>query len=166
MLGKKPLKSHQICPSLILNHTETSNKLCGKFWRHNLNMIQSREHSRIWEITRHCIELWPRHVQILIAEKLILLLSILLWTSVAKRNLAENFFFLFWFFFDFLAVSSMVTYPRPQFVENSFCLCMVLLGLNDVFTDFLCLQISKSHHVCEFADVLKKCVKSTKLTTH
>ena len=93
---KKPLKSHQICPSLILNHTETSNKLCGKFCGHNLNMIQSREHSRIWEITRHCIELWRRHVQVLIAEKLILLLSILLWTSVAKRNLAENFFLIFW----------------------------------------------------------------------
>ena len=99
--GKKPLKSHQICPSLILNHTETSNKLCGKFCGHNLNMIQSREHSRIWEITRHCIELWPLTLQILIAEKLILLLSILLWTSVAKRNLAENFFFLFWFFLIF-----------------------------------------------------------------
>ena len=91
-------------------------------------------------------QLWRRYVQILISEKLILLLSILLWTS-QNVILAENFFFLFWFFFDFLAVSSMVTYPTPQFVENSFCLCMVLLGLNDVFTDFLCPQISKSHHM-------------------
>ena len=58
----------------------------------DIKTIQSREHSRIWETTRQCIELWRGHVQILIAEKLILLLSILLWSSVAKRNLAEKFF--------------------------------------------------------------------------
>jgi hypothetical protein len=47
--------------------------------------------------------------------------------------------------------------------NKSFCLCMVLLGLNDIFTDFLCLQISKSHHVCEFADVFEKMCETTKL---
>ena len=57
----------------------------------------------------------------------------------------------------------MVTYSTPQFVENSFCLCMVLLRLNDVFTDFLCPQISKSHNIYEFADVFEKMCEINKI---